>query len=474
MDKLEEWGVEPQSDLENLHETIRDYNFGFVGNYVENAKRLTDAPAIFHVGSALVLLSGLIGPAIRVGDSQLTLWVLLLGMSGRARKSTCLKLVERLLYAANKENVVPVHFSLQSLIDLFAAADERLRGLILPYDEFGQFLRRYTSIEMLSGVGETLIKAYDGSPLGYAYKQSGTKMAYNPYLSFIATGVPETLGKDLSRDALSSGFLARWLLLMPSEEEMSREKLSPFDRESDFDGSVVRHAMQITSWYERVVQSSSKLVVRAGGEEVEVNLASAKQLSMDAAAKEVISGYWMQVEDRIEQGIGRLGEGQAESLARARERASKIAALLTIGDGPPEGHDLPIIREKHAAAGVLLSDWFERRRAQAVDKLTMHFERRMKSIRVLPAMRRLSEKGKRRSIGRLTAPWFRRTEIQAEANMGKRTTRNALGDLVEDGTVIRVQVHGGKGMRGVYYALAIEIVEETEAPHPGTFLHRKE
>ena len=81
MTRLSEWGVAHDPGYEDLVEMVRDYDLGFVGNYIQNARKRTDAPVIFHVGCGLTLLSGLLGPAIRIGDSQLTMWVLLLGVS---------------------------------------------------------------------------------------------------------------------------------------------------------------------------------------------------------------------------------------------------------------------------------------------------------------------------------------------------------------------------------------------------------
>ncbi len=75
----------------------------FIGRYLRYARKVTDAPDVFHVGCALAALSSVFAPRTTMTGvlggkpDPLNLWIGLVGDSGASRKSTCLNLVRAVL-----------------------------------------------------------------------------------------------------------------------------------------------------------------------------------------------------------------------------------------------------------------------------------------------------------------------------------------------------------------------------------------
>lgn len=94
---------------------------GYVLEHVVYGTHMSDAPAIYHVGSALGVLATLVADRLIacVGDTPipLHLWILLVGRSQLDRKTTSTKLTERLISELAPERLLPTEGSPEGLLE---------------------------------------------------------------------------------------------------------------------------------------------------------------------------------------------------------------------------------------------------------------------------------------------------------------------------------------------------------------------
>lgn len=198
---------------------------GWLRGYVDHARSVTDAPAIFHVGAGLVALAGAVGSAVswRGGgnrESWPNLFVLVLAPSGIYRKSTSVDLGVDLLQRACPGVVLDREFSPERFVRNLAAHPTS----VLKESEFSSLLERMKSSYM-QGMKQRLTDLYDcqaeytrtiQGPSGGA----GEKITIaRPALSILAASTLDWLVESLTETDMRSGFMPRFLFFAASQKE---------------------------------------------------------------------------------------------------------------------------------------------------------------------------------------------------------------------------------------------------------------
>ena len=122
---------------------------GWLGNYVDYARKMTDAPLAFHVAGGLAAMAGAIGSNVYWkgggGREQWpNLYILLLAPSGVFRKSTSVDLPTYPLGNAVPGVILDREFSPEQFIRNLAAQPTS----VLKESEFGSLLERMKSSYM--------------------------------------------------------------------------------------------------------------------------------------------------------------------------------------------------------------------------------------------------------------------------------------------------------------------------------------
>jgi len=190
---------------------------GFLQSAIEYATPLTEAVPHFHLSSALVTLSTVIGKNIFIqwGDKKLypNLYVCLIGQSSISRKSTSANIQKRLLREFNKNLLLPDQYSAEKLI---SSLQKSPTGTFY-IDEFGGFLQNCSNKSYLAGTIELLTELYECPPIFRRSLQSQEYEVESPCLSILATSTLDWLMKNIQEKDIRGGFFPRFLFFISNQ-----------------------------------------------------------------------------------------------------------------------------------------------------------------------------------------------------------------------------------------------------------------
>lgn len=193
----------------------------------------TEAPIIYHRWSFITVVGALLSGNVSFQHGHFVvdpnLYVMLIGTPG-ARKSTAVKLANRLLIKAGYKHIAPSKTSKEKFIqdlgerhepqdtdileqNIFGDSDVQLEGkntpcLVCP-DEFNNFVGE-GNISFLSILGE--LWDYKGIYENKVKNSKSTKIP-NPIITILAGNTPVSFTRCFPPEALDQGFLSRLLLI---------------------------------------------------------------------------------------------------------------------------------------------------------------------------------------------------------------------------------------------------------------------
>lgn len=197
----------------------------FVGRYIAWAASRTDSPHEYHEALAVMLLAALT-PGIRAplsawpGGLPTNLYVVLVGSSSRARKSTAIKLLREVLDRVDEQAVFPDRFSAEAMLEQLSYRP-MAPALWLP-DEWGQMVEE---LERNPKQRDALLTLYDG-PRVYDYARHSKRVKggeqvrdhdriQDPHWNVVGA-TTESVFDVLSSRAIESGFLPRFAYIFPT------------------------------------------------------------------------------------------------------------------------------------------------------------------------------------------------------------------------------------------------------------------
>jgi hypothetical protein len=190
---------------------------GFVRDYAGLFEPVTEAPMEFHLGGALACLSLAVGRDAWfevAGKVNLNIYILLLGESTIARKSTSLRLANMLLRVAAKEHPrfastwsLPTGtMSEEALIEHLAGNDRTL----MMWDEFGSLLASTKAKTYAAGLREKLTEVHSCWQPGSATRSNPIE-AGPCYPVVLAATTQSRFDEEMAAGDVESGFLGRFL-----------------------------------------------------------------------------------------------------------------------------------------------------------------------------------------------------------------------------------------------------------------------
>lgn len=208
----------PWSDEAGLVRAVLTLPTGFFRYYVQWAAEQTDAPVMYHVGTALSLLAACVPPSIRAtgvaGSGRrgipLNLFCMLVGRQGIERKSYSIGLGTDLLAEVTKDRRREDPGSTEALVKNLAAHPQQL----LVWSDMGDFLSKTKARaggNYFELVKTKLLPIFDCEPVSVV-KVKETYTCDNPHLSILGATNRPLLTLHTDPSDWETGFFSRFLI----------------------------------------------------------------------------------------------------------------------------------------------------------------------------------------------------------------------------------------------------------------------
>ena len=207
-----------EADLELL--TKRKVNFreiipetGFLRDYFEYAKELTDSPEHYHLFVSMGVLGTALGRQVCIpfglNNIYPNIYLVLLAESSFLRKSTSLTGGKDLLRETFTEMAMPDHVTLEKMLDILA---KNSTSCFFPM-EFASFISM-TERSYNEGMMSIITELFD-CPTDYrrSTKGGGDQIIKEPFLSILAGSTFDWFNKKIKQSDIYGGFLARFLFV---------------------------------------------------------------------------------------------------------------------------------------------------------------------------------------------------------------------------------------------------------------------
>lgn len=188
----------------------------FIRRYVDYCRRQTTSPLGYQLGSALSLLS-LACPenyGMRfAGALRMPIYVLLVGRSGRDRKSTAVNIAHELLAECNAEFIGEEPGSAEGLSESLEARNRQ----VIFMSEFGKFLSMAQG-GYFEKIKTMLTDVWDCKTITRRLAGNRTILIEEPRLTLLAGCSLPYLEKYTLIEDWQGGFMGRWLIFYAHEE----------------------------------------------------------------------------------------------------------------------------------------------------------------------------------------------------------------------------------------------------------------
>jgi hypothetical protein len=378
----------------------------FLREYAKYAAGCTDANLAYHVAGALTLLSQTVPITFFVPYGHplyLNIYALAVGPSTLSRKSAAITVARRVLEAALPDRVANMPGSPEGLVDSLDSTPQQA----IFYSEFGSLLSA-SERGYLMPLKTRLTEAYDCTPIGRQKANGKGVNAKTPRLSIFAGIAPGYLERHTEDVDWTEGFLARFLTFYAARQRYYEEPI--FDEHGE---------TRVAAWLKGYFEGWSTMQGTAG-----------KCLGLaDGGART----WWREWQKRIED-LSQHGPNRPTrpALARAPAMAMKIAGLLgwDFGDAR-NGNEWRLDEEMIVHA------------TRVVD---LHVESVLEIGAMLATDRDMRN---RRKVLDAVTQWYKRHssaiplgQVLALAQITKRTARDLIDTLVEEGAIQFVNVEG--------------------------------
>jgi hypothetical protein len=193
---------------------------GFIKDYIDTLEPLSEAPVQFHIGAALMLIAAAVRRNVYVqwGFVHLfpNLYVIIIGRSGMARKTTALMPVAKIFTAVYPKGFFTNVTSAEAFYTAFTENPDN----VMVYSEFKTFLDN-----IKKGYGEGLMIEItnlwdnpDSLNINFKKIDEEKRIVKNPSLSIFAATTVEWL--TLSEVEISGGFFGRFLPILGSSKRV--------------------------------------------------------------------------------------------------------------------------------------------------------------------------------------------------------------------------------------------------------------
>lgn len=267
----------------------------YLWKYLGYGAQVTDAPYLYHVACGLAAASAVLPFNARIlgfGDWIYgNVWMMLVGDSGRERKSTCVSLVTDLVETVDPDLIGAPPGTSQGLKDSLIENPQQMLAL----SEMGEHLS-LTNKRAYEDIRGTMNLAYDCKPIKRALA-GGVRGIEGSRLSVIAGVTPEAIESHTDRSARQGGYMSRFGVMLARRESF---RVAPTANE----GGRVALAQHLTQ-------------VRS------LDLSASGCIGFTTEAVQMWENWAREVEIEIQKN----SSGGHNSLTRAQELALKVSII---------------------------------------------------------------------------------------------------------------------------------------------------
>lgn len=241
-------------DLTLTPEEVRGLKPTFVDAYIEWGKTRTDAPAPYHMASALTILSLILGEwavgDVQYGAQRLGLFITVLGETTETRKTTTRNMMKeliRLTEVGDYNYILTSDTTEEGLIDVLASRP--YQSSLYDRDEVQKLINDIKGGKSyMKGFLETLNELYDGWARGRIRSNKSTKDTQVNFVQYLM-GIRSEFQENLELSDFKSGWGPRNVFVRgespPRTRESSRLRQGS-ERKNRVDQGLHRLAKQLT------------------------------------------------------------------------------------------------------------------------------------------------------------------------------------------------------------------------------------
>jgi hypothetical protein len=253
--RIGEFKVESTTfNMPPIYDPDKDGNYTYIDMYREFGVRATDAPPQFHDLGAFMILSSLLSANLELrtsfGTIRPNLWGLVLGESTITRKTTATRMAIEVISGIDVDLILATEGSIEGIVTSLSARNHEVS--IFFRDEVSGFFEQITRKDYLSGTQEVFTQLYDVPAL---YRRNLRKEVINvqsPLFIFFGGGIRERTYGALREQAVTSGFLPRFLIVGGDTDlERVRPLGPPLSEIQEGKLEVVQHAQHLYNTYHK-------------------------------------------------------------------------------------------------------------------------------------------------------------------------------------------------------------------------------
>lgn len=315
---------------------------GWIADYVEMSRRLTDSPRIYHAVTGLSVLATVLGNKVKISafgarDLHPNLYFVVMGPSGFYRKSTACEIGMTVLENVDPEAVFADEFSPEALVSGLAERPD----LLIHIDEFGDAMALWNKKSYLQGIKGLLTTLFDNRPYKRRLKGAGGKGVVetitNTALSVLATTTVDYLKDQMQVEDLRGGFTSRILWLWAEQKE-PRVRTRPTNRAE----AIEDLSPFLRRWLEQ------------------------KDVRADFSRVDSVFFDWLDAFE--EHYTGNLPAEISGIVARAGTHVQKLATVLAAANDLPNANQYLVIQRDHLDRAIEFVTWsVERQKYMVTD-----------------------------------------------------------------------------------------------------------
>ena len=206
---------------------------GWISDYVKYTRNI-ESPTAFHFFTALTVLGATLHRQVYVDQSHFKIWpaiqTMLIGPSGKVKKSTAANVGVRLAMHSNRINKLPERVTSEALSSNLAELYGRTGAAIgmLYVSELSTCLNKK---DYNSDLVQVLTDLFDSRdiPLTVRTQRRGNETISNVAVSFIGCSNEEWLASSIPESAFGGGFMGRMLVI----HQANTDRMFPLPEPSD-------------------------------------------------------------------------------------------------------------------------------------------------------------------------------------------------------------------------------------------------
>ena len=305
---------------------------GFIKEYLEYASELTDACKEFHLAVALTSLSSCIGSRILYpdygGDRRWpNLYTLLLGPSGISRKTTCVRMGQKMVNSVEPLLIADGIETREKFMSYLQAQPNVLWPIFEFSSVLGNWQRSYADgyKEFVTDIFDPVDKRHRRILGSKRDDREGTITIEKAAVNILAASTPEWLAEKLTEGDLRGGLMGRFIIF-PHGVKQTDPGLNPIV-DKDKRDSLVEYLKKINTMANSWVDIT---------------------MVMDIFNKWDVKNQRKLMEDYNPDLVG--------FQSRVSSHALKLSVLFCVSESP-----IPLVKyiltEKHMKQGILLAEW---------------------------------------------------------------------------------------------------------------------